>query len=537
MYNPRWSPDGDLIAFTINQGNKVNIAAVRKDGSDLKCLVNSYGQDRDPAWTSDGSDIVFSSDITGIPNLYRMSLDNGSVHRLTNVIGAAFQPDVSPADSTIAFSYYGADGYEIRLLTMSNGLKVNSSLFHTQAELISNLPEPAYPIEKSKPYRMKTLDFSFAPLIRNDRGDIKLGSYVFKNEVINQGDFIFAGAISPTSKDTDLYARFTYRKFIPTAFVEMYRVTRSVDSDENYMEEYGTITRKRVYDLNEIDFGLEYEYRDQHRFESRLIYSQYNAEVEYTYFLTGAEKYKPYYTYSRGFDWSLTYDYDRFIRARDEVINPRGGLKIEMRYDRFFNQFLDDFEYAGYLKEKYTNYNYNRYYVKWRERIPVPRTKKHTLVLGGLVNMIDSQIDNFYENQLGGPGQMRGYTFYSLSGRKNIMANAVYRFPLLYDVRKHFFIWDLNHVYMSFFTDIGKAWNKKSLNWSTKAFKRDAGAELRIDTISFYNFPTMIEFSTAYGPDDTWIRHFDEETSQTYWKKDDQNPWKFYFSILFGFND
>ena len=162
--------------------------------------------------------------------------------------------------------------------------------------------------------------------------------------------------------------------------------------------------------------------------------------------------------------------------------------------------------------------------------------RAHTLVLGSQINILDRCVDDFYELQLGGPTQMRGYTFYSLSGRKNVMANVLYRFPVMYDIRKNFAVWYLNHIYMGVFADIGKAWNKNSLNWSLDGFKRDAGIELRIDCKSFYNFPTMIELSTAYGPDDTWIKHFDTETSQVYMKKDEQNPLKFYFSVLFGFN-
>ena len=88
---------------------------------------------------------------------------------------------------------------------------------------------------------------------------------------------------------------------------------------------------------------------------------------------------------------------------------------------------------------------------------------------------------------------------------------------------------------MGVFADLGRAWNKKSLNWSVDGFKRDAGIELRIDSISFYNFPTMIEFSAAYGPDDTWIRTFDDNSSTVITVKDKQDPWKFYINILFGF--
>jgi Tol biopolymer transport system component len=537
IYMPRWSPDGSRIVFTIHQGPEIDIAVVDCDGSNLRYLVTSDGQDRDAVWNADGSEILFSSDVDGIANLYRMPVDDVTVYQLTNVIGGAFQPDISPADTTIAFSYYGTGGYEIHLMPYDKGHRVfDSSIFHRRHRTPPATIDPPFPVDKSQPYRMETMDFSVMPVVRNDRGNTKIGSYLMKSEVINQGDFLFSGAMSPTNRDTDIFAMFTYRKFIPTVFVEMYRQTRSVDTDENYMEEYGTITRKRVFDLNEIDFGLKYRYHDRHEFESRLIYSQYNARIDYTHFLTGPDVHKPYYTYSRGIDVAFIYRQNSRLPSRDDVINPRGGRKILARYDRFNNYFLDDFEYVGYLREKYTRYPYSRFHIDWTERIAVPNTKKHTLELRGLVSVIDRQVDDFYDSQLGGPYLMRGYTFYSMSGRKNIMGQALYRMPLLFDVRKSFLAWRLNHVYLSLFADIGKAWNKRSLNWSTDSFKRDAGAELRFDVLSFYNFPTMIQLSTAYGPDDTWIQQFDEENSRLYMEKDDQKPWKFYFSILFGFN-
>ncbi len=537
IYMPQWSPDGARIAFVIHQGPEVDIAVIERASGDMHYLVTSPGQDRDPVWTKDGASIVFSSDVTGIPNLYRLDIADGGVYRLTNVIGGAFQPAISPGDTTIAFSYYGAKGYEIHLMPYSLGVPVtDSAVFHHRDRIQPATATPAFPIGDSEPYRMETVDFSVMPLVRNDRGNVKLGTYVMKSDVVDQGDFLLSGAISPTDRDTDLFAMFTYRKLIPTVFVEMYRQTRSVDSDENYMEEYGSVTRRRVFDLNEIDFGLRYAYRDTHQFESRLIYSQYNARVEYTHFLTGPEVHKPYYTYSRGLDMALLYAQDSHMRARDEDINPRGGRKVSARYDRFVNFFLDDFEYVGYLREKYIRYPYDSFHVDWIERIPVPGTKKHTLQLRGLASVIDRRIDPFYENQLGGPTMMRGYTFYSLSGRKNLMGGVLYRFPLVFDARKSFFVWRLNHVYMGLFADIGKAWNKRSLNWSASGFKRDTGIELRIDGTSFYSFPTMVEFSAAYGPDRTWITRFDEENSRLYIGEDDQNPWKFYFSMLFGFN-
>jgi hypothetical protein len=535
MYGPRWSPDGTRIAFTIHRKEQVDIALINRDGGNFRYLAASDGQDRDPAWTPDGLSVVFSSDVTGIPNLYRIRIDDGSVLRLTNVIGGAFSPAVSPADTTVAFSYYGPDGYEIRLLPMREGEPVDRTIFMKTAEDVPDTSYAAFSASESKPYRMRTLDFSLMPRIINDRGKLKLGMYTSKNEVIDRGAFLFGGDIAPGNRDTDLFALFEYRKFVPTVFVEMYRQTRSVDTREDYMEEYGTIINKRTFDLNEIDFGLRYTHRDHHHFEGRLIYSQYNARLEYTHFLTWPQVYKPSYTYSRGFDLALTYSQDSFIRARDEVINPRGGRKILARYDRFLNFFLDDFEYVGFLREKYKRYPYDSFLLNWVERIPVPSTEKHTLQFRGQAAVIDRWVDSFYELQLGGPNQMRGYTFYSLSGRKNVMGQILYRFPLFYDMKKRWFAWYFNHLYMGVFADAGRAWNSRDLTWSVKGFKRDAGVELRLDALSFYNLPTMVECSAAWGPDATWIRKMDPETSVFNTVKDNQDPWKFYFTVLFGF--
>lgn len=543
IYRPKWSPDGSSIAFTIHRKNHVDIACINSDGAGFRYLVTSAGQDRDPAWTSDGRSLIFSSDVTGIPNLYRVNLSDGAVNRLTNVIGGAFSPAVSPGDTTLAFSYYGKDGYEIRLMPLNEGIKIaDSAIFHQSDH---PLPEAGTTIVNSAliafhiasvPYRMKTLGFLVMPRIINDRSNFKLGTYLVNSEVVDQGNFLFGGDISPTNKDTDLFAMFEYKKIIPTVFVEMYRQTRSVGTNEDYMEEFGTKIQKRKFNLNEIDFGLRYNYHDRHSFEGRLIYSQYNATLEYTDYRTGPLVLKPSYTYSRGFDMALIYNQDNYIRARDEVINPRGGRKIQIRYDRYANFFLDDFEDVGFLREKYKKYPYNQFFVNWEERIPVPSTETHTLHLRGQINLIDRQVDQFYELQLGGPTQMRGYTFYSLSGRKNVMGQVLYRFPLLYDMKKKYFTWYFNHVFMGVFADVGRAWDERSLNWSTKGFKRDAGVELRLDAISFYNLPTMMEFSTAYGPDRTWVKIFDPQTSIISLVKDTQKPWKFYFSVLFGFN-
>ena len=62
-----------------------------------------------------------------------------------------------------------------------------------------------------------------------------------------------------------------------------------------------------------------------------------------------------------------------------------------------------------------------------------------------------------------------------------------------------------------------------------KDFKKDVGAELRLQAFSFYAFPTSIFINAAYGFDEFTKRFRGENV--TYGKE-----WRFYFGTLFGFD-
>jgi Tol biopolymer transport system component len=59
---PVWSPRGDLIAFVRRlDGDNFEVFTIRPDGTGLRRLTNSKGNDAHPAWSPDGEKIVFSS--------------------------------------------------------------------------------------------------------------------------------------------------------------------------------------------------------------------------------------------------------------------------------------------------------------------------------------------------------------------------------------------------------------------------------------------------------------------------------------------
>jgi len=78
----------------------------------------------------------------------------------------------------------------------------------------------------------------------------------------------------------------------------------------------------------------------------------------------------------------------------------------------------------------------------------------------------------------------------------------------------------------SVFGDIGEAWNGAAP--SLRQWKTDAGFELRLESFSFYVYPTRIFFSGAYGFD-RFTRTINN-TNVTYGRE-----WRFYVGVLFGF--
>jgi len=111
---PRWSPDGTRIAISRwRQGGYYDVVVLDSSGRVVAEATGDRAVDSAPAWSPDGRWVLFSSDRTGIANLYAYEVNGGRVMQVTNVLTGAFQPDVSPDGRWIAFQYYRSDGYHV----------------------------------------------------------------------------------------------------------------------------------------------------------------------------------------------------------------------------------------------------------------------------------------------------------------------------------------------------------------------------------------------------------------------------------------
>jgi hypothetical protein len=113
--HPRFAPRGDAIAAARMTGDGAVDVVVVDSAGGVRALTADRAKDVEPAWTPDGARVVFRSDRDGVSNLYAVPAEGGEPVRLTNVLGGAFTPEVSPDGTRLAFAEYGPAGYDVHV--------------------------------------------------------------------------------------------------------------------------------------------------------------------------------------------------------------------------------------------------------------------------------------------------------------------------------------------------------------------------------------------------------------------------------------
>jgi Tol biopolymer transport system component len=131
------SPDGRLVLFARPERAGYDIYSVHLDGSGPKRLTHAPGDDGEPAWSPDGSRIVFVSErdrngcfyrrcggVNGFNGeIYVMNSDGSAQRRLTRHAGADITPTSSPDGTAIAFARQRDrnSDFEIMIMTVEGG--------------------------------------------------------------------------------------------------------------------------------------------------------------------------------------------------------------------------------------------------------------------------------------------------------------------------------------------------------------------------------------------------------------------------------
>jgi Tol biopolymer transport system component len=104
---PRWSPNGQWIAFTTSnpEGGAGEVFVIRPDGDDRRRLSTRPSQIYGLCWTRDSRWVVFGSDVEGASNLWVAPVNGGEPTRITRGPGESDSPSISYDGRRLAFSY------------------------------------------------------------------------------------------------------------------------------------------------------------------------------------------------------------------------------------------------------------------------------------------------------------------------------------------------------------------------------------------------------------------------------------------------
>jgi Tol biopolymer transport system component len=112
-HNPAWSPDGTQIIFQTDRDGNDEIYMMQQDGRMQTRLTTHSADDRFPNWSPDGKKIVFASKRDGNWEIYTMDLDGTNIQRRTNNENEDAYPDWSPDGKKIAFASTRDNNWEI----------------------------------------------------------------------------------------------------------------------------------------------------------------------------------------------------------------------------------------------------------------------------------------------------------------------------------------------------------------------------------------------------------------------------------------
>src|SRR6185503_1272790 len=107
--DPQVSPKGDLVAFTItdmdptaNKGT-TQIYVVPLGGGEMRQLTNDEHSSSSPRWSPDGEKLAFISARDGESQIWTMDVSSGTLKKITSLSTGAGDPIWSPDGKWLAF--------------------------------------------------------------------------------------------------------------------------------------------------------------------------------------------------------------------------------------------------------------------------------------------------------------------------------------------------------------------------------------------------------------------------------------------------
>ena len=503
-YSPAFSPDAKRIAYSrFKPGGFHDIHIFDLATKTDRALTVDRAMDVEPRFSPDGRYVLWTSDRTGIYNVFAFDLTNDRLYQVTNILGGAFQPVVSPDQKTLVFSGFSADGYDLYSMPYDPTTWRPALPY---ANVRDNAAPMTWPentpslIERESDYQAWRYLYPRAwgppTLARNDLGlGTSLGVSVNLSDPAAIHGISIVASI-PTALDPSVSLAYTYARFWPLLSIGL---TRAATTEHDLYIDGQSQAYRRHLESGSASLGLPV---------LRSVDSSADLSFYYRYFdygpvdpipvappngfATSAPETGPYADFGAG--WSFSN-----VRYWNQSISGQEGRSLSL------NVSFSDTSLGSKFRTTQVNWS-------WREYFTPPWSRLHSLAVlyAGGVGIGDKR--SFYS--LGGFAQqdlvrsifyqsrqcclfLQGYSPGFIGGDQFHLLATEYRAPIWKFERGYAtFPLYLRRIHGAVLANVGNAFYG---DLPRSGWKVGVGAELRLDFKLGYYYESLLQFGMAKG--------------------------------------
>ena len=116
---PAWSPDNNQLSFVASNEGNSDIYTYRFGTRKITRVTRSLAIDTEPTWIGNDA-LIFTSDRSGAPQLYQVSLSDGEITRLSFEGNYNADADVSPDETKLTYISERKGGFSVVIRDLSN---------------------------------------------------------------------------------------------------------------------------------------------------------------------------------------------------------------------------------------------------------------------------------------------------------------------------------------------------------------------------------------------------------------------------------
>jgi hypothetical protein len=509
VYTPRFSPDGRYVAYSVwTRGGYRDLRVVDVRTGSVSQLTRDRALDLQPSWSPDGRFLFFSSDRTGVPNVFAFDFSTLELRQVTNVLTGAYMPEVSADGRTLLYVGYTSAGFDVFSLELDQRLWLAALPYRDPYPIAEPGPAPrTWPVEPYDPL----------PTLRPHAYEVQYGSTTFGQGVRVSargsdavGLHLLRGSVTAHSQLSapEMSLSYAYQRLPVVLNAELSRSAAPItqvglDGDSHRITEWRSAASSWV------TVPRDYPY------ESQLLWLGYSL-VEHEARVPVGARVDPYApvpaTPDRGIlgDVNLGWAYSN-ASGTWYGIGPERGWSSSLAVDLANQATASDSTLVALMGRA-------------RAYVPMPWLDHHVWALaisGGAsagsfprrglyyVGGFTSQdvVGTFVSSVRQGAFVLRGYEPSAFRGTEYTLFNTEYRFPLV-NVDRGVSTLPVFVRFLSgtLFADYGGAFDRVDAERPLDSYHLGLGGELRIDWVLAFGVEALLRLGYAVGTDSKAIR-------------------------------